>query len=305
MTLKEQYEKRRIKNLQERIKFVNARMLKENYAAELIVEAMDKADLDKAAQIIDKLKKMTGKGLKTLDNAINTAIGEINKYTGGGPIANAWTAIKSKVGIDNPLVKMMTFANSLETGFEQVPIIIKNNVGEVSKDNIEKNLMYVIGKQEPGVEDTVQKNLVKAFRPKGIFGSFRKVPYVENMDDFVWDLMNAPLKNLNAVVQQSGQGTSSDEIAKDLKDVASQAGDAETKGTQPAEPAEPAAKTSQTTSGKETTKTSPATAAGETPTKIPRERLVSASDALQKQFNISKRQANKIVNALNNLGMIK
>ena len=306
LTLKQQYKAKKLKTLQEHVKSVDQRLLKENHVADLIIEAMNKADLEKSTQIIDKLRKMTGKGLKSLDVAIDAAIAEINKYTGGGALTAAWTAMKSRVGIDNPLVKMMTFANALETGFEQVPIIIKNNVGEVNKEDSEKNLTYMAGKKDPNVEDTVQKTLLKAFRPKGVFGAFRKVPYINDMNEFAFELMNVPLKNLNAIVQQSSQGASSDEIAKDIKDTATQSGGVETKGTQPGIPAgAPAAKGTQPEASKQTVVGSSATAAGEKPVSPPPDRLKTATTALQKQFNFDEKQAGKILKTLEKMGMLK
>ena len=306
LTLKQQYKAKKLKTLQEHVRSVDQRMLKENHVAGLIVEAMNKADLEKSTQIIDKLRKMTGKGLKSLDTAIDTAIAEINKYTGGGTLTAAWTAMKSKVGIDNPLVKMMTFANALETGFEQVPIIIKNNVGEVSKEDSEKNLTYMTGKKDPNVEDTVQKSLLKAFRPKGVFGAFKKVPYINDMNEFAFELMNVPLKNLNVIIQQSAQGANSDEIAKDIKDTAAQSGDVETKGTQPGTPGGvPAAKGTQPEASKQTVTGGTPTAAGEKPVTPAPDRLKTAATALQKQLNIDEKQAGKILKTLEKMGMLK
>ena len=308
-TLKEQHATKKINSLRGHIKLIDVGLLKENHDANLIIEAMNKADLDKSTQIIDKLRKMTGKGLKTLDAAIEQAIGEINKYTGGGPLANAWTSMKSKVGIDNPLVKMMTFASALETGFEQVPIIIKNNVGEISKEDSEKNLTYVAGKKDPEVEKTVQKMLLKAFRPKGVFGAFRKVPYVNDMNEFAFELMNVPLKNLNALVQQSAQGAGSDEIAKDIKDVAAQSGDVESKGTQPGiEGGTPTEKGKQPEAGKTTTTGTPTAPAGEKPSEIAPDklkRMKAAAAKLKQQLNVDDKQAQNILKTLEQMGMLK
>jgi hypothetical protein len=206
-------------------------LLREHRAANVIIEAIDKDDLHRASQIIDKLRGIKGKGIGFLDDAIDKAISELNKYTAGGPLTKAWTAIKGKMGIDNPLVKMMTFANTLETGFGQLPQIIKNNVGELSKDQAETSLNDVITDDQ--VRTTVTQSIVKALSASGIFGVFKKIPYISDKNLLAADMMNVPLKNLNAVARQVMSGPKSDTLGADMKDVVTAHGGAQTTNTAP------------------------------------------------------------------------
>jgi hypothetical protein len=263
-TLKQQYDARKLQRLQERVSKADQQVLTETRAARLILEAMDEEDLNKATQIIDKLRGMKGKGVGTLDTAIDKAVSELNKYTGGGPLTKAWAKLKSKVGIDNPLVKVMTFANALETGLKQIPQILKNNIGEIKPDMADKSIADALGEDEEK-KKIVTQNILKALSPKGIFGAFKKVPYVDNMQVLAQDIMTAPLKAINTVVKQSAGGPQTDQVAPDMKDVAAGKGGAETKGTAQGVPAKGAEPSVGAQPGKGTTGAQGTTPAGETP----------------------------------------
>jgi hypothetical protein len=62
-------EKRRVL-IEQKVREGRSQLLRENIAANLIIEAMDEKDLDQASQIIDKLRSMKGKGLDALDRGI-------------------------------------------------------------------------------------------------------------------------------------------------------------------------------------------------------------------------------------------
>jgi hypothetical protein len=61
--------------------------------------------------------------------------------------------MKGKMGIDNPLVKVMTMANALEQGFKQLPMILKNVVG--SQEDLYTNSGMSIAELVP--DETKQK----------------------------------------------------------------------------------------------------------------------------------------------------
>jgi hypothetical protein len=237
-TLKEHHALHKINKLRENIKKIDQQVLQEHRLTTLIVEAMDENDLKQASNVIDKLRTLQGKDIGSLDAAIDKAIAEINKYTGGGPLTKAWTKIKGKFGVDNPLVKIMTFANALEMGFKQIPTIIKNNVGEVKPEMVDKTLLDVITDEK--AKNVATQNILKALSPSGLFGAFKKVPYVDDMKVLVQDLMTTPLKNLNAVIKQGVSGAQTSDIAQDLKGQIQGQGSVETKGTQPGETTKPA-----------------------------------------------------------------
>lgn len=130
----------KITMLNERVVILDRKMLNERHTR-LLVEALDDATLQTANNIINKLRKIKGKGLKSLDDSISEAENQLNKYTGGGVLSKALTKLKSVVGIDNPLVKFMTFANALENGFKQLPTIINNATDADLDANKEKNVV--------------------------------------------------------------------------------------------------------------------------------------------------------------------
>lgn len=263
-TLKQQYDAKNLLRLREQVKKADRQVLVETRTTRLILEAMNEEDLKKATQIIDKLRGLKGKGLASLDTAIDAAITELNKYTGGGAIAQAWTKLKSRVGIDNPLVKVMTFANALETGFKQVPTVLKNNLGEIKPDMAKKTLDELLADKQDA-KKVVTQNLLKALTPKGVFGAFKKVPYIQDMKMFVADMLSTPLENLNTVVKQTAGGPQTDQIAADIKGSVTDQGGAETKGAQPADASKGSAPTTGTAPSKETSKTNGTTPTGETP----------------------------------------
>jgi len=304
-TLKKRYDTRKIQNLQERTRIVDKQIINEARVSELLVEAMNEDDLKKASAIIDKLRNIKGKGLQSLDAAIEQAEAELNKYTGGGPLTKAWAKIKSKVGIDNPVVKIMTFANALETGFKQLPIILKNNIGALNKEQAEQTITELIPDEEK--RKTVLANILKALSPGGIFGAFKKVPYVDK-NVLSTDILNTPLGKLNATIAGITRGTQTSEIAADIKDTAQQAGGAETKGTQPGAPPVPAAGTAgQENPPKSSTVSTGATPTGETPPRtgqsdIKAKVIAKVKPALE---DLGIKNIDKVIAALEDMGVLK
>lgn len=222
-------------------------LIHENNRAQLLIEAMNERDLQQASAIIDKLRKLKGKGLKSLDSAIEQAETQLNKYTSGGPLTKAWTKMKGVVGINNPLVKFMTFANALETGFKQFPTIIKNSVDADLNANLDSSLAQLVPDEDK--QKALINNMMKALSPKGFFGAFKKVPYV-NRQDLVQELINVPIKNFAAILQQMNSGPNTQQVAGDLKDTATASGGVDTKGSEPAEPGKGTAGTNGTSPAK-------------------------------------------------------
>ena len=148
-SLKERYDQRQLQQLQERTRAADAQVLLENRAAKLLLEAMGQEDLQKVGAIVQKLDTIKSPELPHLTQAIEQAQAELNKYTGGGPITAAWTKLKSLVGIDNPVVKITTFADALERGFSQIPQILKNNGVDLGKADLSKSLATMLSTAAP------------------------------------------------------------------------------------------------------------------------------------------------------------
>lgn len=315
-TLKEQYVARRVTTLREKVRRADAQLLIENKAATLLIEAMSEDDLQKVSAIIDKLQKIKNPGkLPKLTAAIEQAEAEINKYTAGGPLTAAWTKLKGLVGVDNPIVKVTTFANALEKGFGQFPIILKNNgidPKNLTKDDLDKTLGAYLGRvpaapkkqqQKPtgavsdkelgnmkfssgstdeahdvseadddqgatGAAAKIQRIVAqfqKALAPAGVFGAFKKVPYIDSAS-LAAELMNAPIGILATTAKTMNTGTKSDEVAGDVKDnIGGGGGQAGTKNAAPAAQAEPAAGGQQAAPTKNPIAATGTKPAGETP----------------------------------------
>lgn len=143
-TLKEQFQDKRLREVSERARRREAQMINEARAARLIVEAMDQEDLNKVSEIVKKLTTLKTPMLPKLKAAIEKAEAELNKYTAGGPIAQAWSKLKTKMGIDNPVVKVAAFADALERGFSQIPQILKNNGVDLKGADTNRSLAYIV-----------------------------------------------------------------------------------------------------------------------------------------------------------------
>lgn len=319
-TLREQYRARQLNSLQERVKKIDQALLLEERTARLLIEAMDEEDLQKVSAIIDKLRKLKRPELPILTKAIEQAEAEINKYTAGGPIAKAWGKLKKLVGVDNPIVKVTTFASALEKGFSQIPQILKNNgvdlealqgadlnqslatyvaqktgakkTGEKSDAEMAKSPFT--GKQvegqlrEANVEITgklkdIVNQLRTALSPGGIFGAFKKVPYADGAA-LAQELVQAPLKVFSLVSKTINQGTKAAEIAPDMKGLVTGKGDVETKGSIPGEPTKPGEAAAATAGGKPTTASTKSVAAGEQPAQ-PRGGGAPSGDTAKKAFS--------------------
>lgn len=260
-SLKARYADRKLLKLREAAKRADSAVLLEAKTSKLILEAMDEQDLQKASQIIDKMRKIKNvEGFKaSLDHAIDQAEAELNKYTSGGSLAKAWTTLKSKVGIDNPLVKTMTFINALEQGIKLLPRILKNSLSDIDLSaNKDKKLSDLITDEEK--QKTLVNNMIKALSPSGVFGPFKKIPYMDKRT-LIADLLQTPLKHLDELINIVGQGANTSEIAKDLQqNVTSSSGAVNANQTTSTEPTAQTSQTSTTTgsvSSQETSERTP------------------------------------------------
>jgi len=383
-SLKERYENKRILILKEKAKDVDRQLMVEERAARLIIEAMDTADLDKVTQIVQKLGTLKRPELPNLTKAIEQAETEINKYTAGGPIAKGWAKMKNLVGIDNPIVKVTTFADALEKGFSQIPQILKNNGVDLAKADLNKSLASMLvktptgqksdkelakspvtGKEVPdagkdkinvpkpktgeksdadlgkspftgksvpdkedikvpeGVQNEAEnatpiegklKNIVsqlqKALSPGGIFGAFKKVPYIDSAS-LAQELVKAPLNVFSQVAKAVQQGAKAAEIAPDLKSQITGQGGAETKGTGQGDPAQQTSQTQPSTPAKDAVGAANSSPTGEAP---PQPRGGGASqkpgglghvfDQISAKTNVDRESVAKVIKHLADAGLV-
>lgn len=278
-TLKNTYERKALSSLQERIRKIDAQVMSEARFADVLVERMEQGDLDKVSQIIDKLESIKNPKLPVLTKAIEQGQADVNKYTAGGPLANAWSKLQGLAGIDNPIVKITTFADALERGFQQLPTIIKNNLGSMKDVDTSKSLTqlmtpqpqaqqnvttqtstttskhteepaseqeptkYRVGSQNEADSDVqsagklkvVASQMLKALAPGGVFGAFKKVPYVDTKA-LVQELLTAPISALAPAVKGMRAGVKAAEIAPDMQDTITNKPGEGTKGSTLAQP---------------------------------------------------------------------
>jgi hypothetical protein len=261
---------------------------------------MDQDDLNKVTAIIQKLDSIKTPELPRLSAAIEQAISEINKYTGGGPLTKAWNKLKTMAGIDNPVVKVTVFANALERGFAQVPTILRNNGINLKNADLTKSLATMladpkktgeksdkdIGMQPPeqpesfnvpeGVQNEarvdvagklkiVVDQLQKALAPGGIFGAFKKVPYI-NGQELAQELVQAPINVFAKIAKKIQTGAKAADVAPDLKSQITGQGGEQTKPTTDDDPTKKTQQTQPTSPSGPTNSPQPTVPTGEHPT---------------------------------------
>jgi hypothetical protein len=367
-SLKETYQKRQIERLKHRLPSIEDHLMMEAYDAQLLVEVMDQQDLDKVAAIVKKLdtiKSAAGNDLPALTDAIDQAQAELNKYTAGGPITAAWTKLKQKVGIDNPIVKIATFSNALEQGFKQLPQILKNNGIDIKNLNNDGNVRLVdavarqldkksgqqgnpkssgntppkmgeadaptisthdiesmhrsdsskaAGQRVKNIVDQIRKSLA----PSGIFGAFKKIPYVDG-DALAQALSNSHVSTLIKISQAVTSGPQTSEIAPDLKSNVMGGGEAQNKATNPEQDTKPNSQTGSSAPSSTTTSPANSTATGQVPAQGPGEQrgggskpakledgsVQSIANFISKQTKADPATTLKILTALNNNGKLR
>ena len=207
--------------------------LRSSRATRLITEAMDEEDLKKAGTIIDQLRSLSGHGFNYIDVAIGKAVDAVNKSTGGGPLDKAWNKIKGLAG-KNPVVNALILMDTLQQGFNQAPQILKNNLGspEELKRQKDKSPSQIIGDDKEKLQ-SLTAQLKKAFRPKGVFGVFKTLPYITEME-LVEDLLNARLGDLEPFLTKVRATESPQQVAQDMKSSVTGSDEQTTKPTEPA-----------------------------------------------------------------------
>jgi len=203
----------RLIELQIKNKKIHKQLLKEHKAANIIIEAIDESTLKQVSQIIERLRALQNKGMPNFDKALNNAIADLNKYTAGGLGTKALAALKGVVGIKNPVVKILAFAGALENGFKQLPVLIKNSVGEIKEEDTDKTITALVADENQ--KKTLINNMRKALAPPGVLGTFKKIPYM-TADEIINDLAVVPIKNLIAMIKTQAKNVDVEKVAKDI-----------------------------------------------------------------------------------------
>lgn len=224
-TLQNKYITNKLSRLQSKAMIIDSKLMNENAACNLILEAMDENDLSKASEVIQKLKNVAAgmPSAKNLQTAVRAAIADVNKYTGGNAITKMGQELFSKLtGSENPIVKALALAQCLEKGFKLFPQIIKNlGLDEGEGDTLVDRIESKSKKEKNNTQKSfklLQNNLVKAYTPSGIFGAFKKVPYAD-ISAIINELMTTVnVKEIQQGINTSKQGPQASELENDLKD---------------------------------------------------------------------------------------
>lgn len=304
-TLKQKYKNNQLKVLSEKLEILDKDLCKEMKHANLLIEAIEEEDLETITKIVEKLRKMKGKGVPALDKAISNAETEITKYGSGGFGTEFLTKIKGLVGIKNPVVKVTTFADALEQGLKQVPTILKNIIGD--QEFLTKNLDLPIDeilKKDAKKKKILIDTILKALKPKGLLSSFKNVPYVEDMNKLVTDLTATKLKNLVDLVKLSNSGPSAQSLSTDVKDTI--AGDGTDKQTTTAVGSEPTKKGQEASPGKDTTSSTPTSEKTPTQTSSTQPNVKKVANKLRSTLRlkgVNDNTLSKVVDDLINAGL--
>ena len=220
-------------------------LLAEGYA-QILVEALDKNEMQQANAILSKLGKIAAAsktaGMTYIPSVIEKAAKDVRDFTGGGLKALATkglAALQQKLGAKagaNPVLKSVVLANALEAGFDALTDVLENQLpdydaaGDGKLDDIE----------DENVKKKVQELLGKAFEPEGMFAKIQSlfgsgIPYVDKTAMIVQDVMDCPANKLATVTQAVKSGIGTDQVQNVAKDMVTQAKNNKETG-QPAAP---------------------------------------------------------------------
>lgn len=202
-TLKERHEKRqRLNVLIEKTIKIDKKLstLSEGKGTKTLLEAVDEAELRRAAQVLDQLEKLKTSNLNNLNNAIEQASSDVNKFVGGdqGLLKKGINWFKKQLGLKDPIHKTLGFVNAIKNASNQLPTIVKNNLGTVRSDNAEKTLSDIC---PPEKRQTLEKTLLKSLTPTGTYAKLMGLPYGKAAD-IVQDIMGAKISELSTVMKQ-------------------------------------------------------------------------------------------------------
>lgn len=199
-------------------------IIAEDVHVEMIIEALDKTDLQRTYEIINKLSKLKGKGSKLIDTMVQSTVDEINKFTGGTGTALEKMAnvFKKATGVTNPVLKGLRLVNALEQGFSQLPAVLKNfGIEPTGKTNKSSSILELIMNDDPkgGQEraKTLQQSLKNMFRPAGLFSGM-KLPETFNTNTLSAEILNMPIGNIVEIYNSLIHGVTTNALDKDVTD---------------------------------------------------------------------------------------
>lgn len=197
--LEELYTSQRLSKIQEKIQLHEANR-------QVLLEKLDEAEAKKIQKSINRMSELvTGiDGLDELKSAIKKASIEAAEILGGGGTGLMARLRQMVRGNIKPLAKVVAFENAIVAGFRQLPVILDivtagtgAGTGEVSPDG------SVFDQLEPRELKTAQTLIKKAMgEPMRLFKSNR-IPYIDDFDAFVNELLELPAKDFKALADKT------------------------------------------------------------------------------------------------------
>lgn len=192
-TLKEQYEAKQVRRLQERLGPIDRRMIIEIQEAafdHLILEAFDKQQMAAAIDIVKKLRTLSFGALTSLAQARDAAVADVTKVLAGdksqGLIRKVINLFKNQK--ENPLVDVLAFADALNNFFGEFTQYVSALGGEGGADQTlgtivtgkspeelaDINAVKGLGGEEKRKLGELQKVIINGFRPEGALANIGK-----------------------------------------------------------------------------------------------------------------------------------
>ena len=222
-TLKEQYEAKRVRRLQERLGPIDRRVMSElkwDARDQLIFEAFDKQQMAAAVDIIKKLKAVDFGALTSLAQARDAAVNDVTKVLAGD---KSQGLIRKIVGLfksekENPLVDVLAFSQALNNFFGQFSQYItalgggKEDqalgtivTGKSPEELADLNAVKGLGGEEKKKLGDLQKVILTGFKPEGALANLGKnwidkyMKGKKGLQALAQDMLKMSVKDLTAI----------------------------------------------------------------------------------------------------------
>lgn len=222
-TLREQYEAKKVKSLQERLVPIDKKVISELRWSEndqLIYEAFDKNQMNQAIKTVKQLKTINFGALGSLAAGRDAAVNDVTSALAGSSSKGLIRKIVGlfKSGKENPLVDSLAFCDALNNFFGQ----FSQYVTALGGENQDQPLATIItGKNPDELDDLtsiqglgsdekkklkdMQNVILKGFKPNGTLGKLSKnwidkyMKGKKGMQQLAKDLLKMTPKDLNVI----------------------------------------------------------------------------------------------------------
>lgn len=275
-TLKEQYEAKQVKRLQERLRPIDRKVISElRWSPQdmLILEAFNQTQMKSAIDTVKKLKGIDFGALGSLAAGRDAALKDVTNALAGGSKQGLVRKIVNlfKSDKENPLVDALAFCSALDNFFGQFSQYVTALGGDKqdqplstiltgkTPDEIDDlNAIQGLGGDEKKNLKNMQNVIIKGFKPDGALARISKTwvdKYMggrKGLQALAKDLLKMTPKDLNAISHSVSESMKNVSAAGDAASGASQQGTTGTNGadgTEAAQSTKPEQGTKGTKSG--------------------------------------------------------